>query len=123
MAEARVTTMMLKRLGGLDRAAAPAKSGTPYPDSLVPILTLNACPRPTPRSTPLGPYHCTKAGKHWRFLVFDPYHYLYQTVPNPYQTSRQRLRGPGRAHEQNTTASTALEIVVPNCFIIAVTTD
>jgi hypothetical protein len=34
------------------------------------------------RSTPLDPYHRTKADKHWVFAMFDPYHYPYHSVPN-----------------------------------------
>ena len=35
----------------------------------------------------LDPYHRTKAHKHWGFLMFDPYHYLYQSGPDPYQAA------------------------------------
>jgi len=46
-----------------------------------------------PRSTPLDPYHRTKADKHWVFSMFDPYHYPYHSVPN-----RTRMASGSKGH-------------------------
>jgi CRP/FNR family cyclic AMP-dependent transcriptional regulator len=56
------------------------------------------------RSTPLDPYHRTKADKHWGFSMFDPYHHLYHKRTKPYQHGLTLCSATGTAQRTSPTS-------------------